>query len=102
MNGDDMTKFAALVLVAGLLCMALTMNWYKRSLDDPLSASGLSRAMFAAALVGTAAALGLLVYDVSAAGPGFRTIMEAVAIEAFALGGLAAYESIGVDDAKKD
>lgn len=101
MNGDDMTKLAALVLVAGLFCMALTMNWYKGALDDPLSASGLSRAVFTAALIGTAAALGLLVYDVSATGPGFRTIMEAAAIAAFAMGGLAAYESIGVDDAKK-
>lgn len=101
MNGDDMMMFVALLLMLGLLDMVLTMKWYTRALNDPLASPTLSRAVFAATLVGTVAALGLLVYDVSTAGPGCRTVLEAVAVGAAATSSVAAYEGIGVDDAKK-
>lgn len=101
MNGDDMTILAALFLVAGLFCMALMMNRYIRALDEPLSSPGPSRAVFAVSLLGTAAALGLSVYDVSVAGPGFRTFMEVGATGGFAMGSLAAYGSMGAAKAKR-
>lgn len=101
MNGDDMLMFVALLLVMSLLDMVLTMKWYARTLNDPLANPTLSRAVFAATLVGVVAASGLLVYDVSTAGPGYRTILEAVAIMGFGMGSLLAKRSMGVDDAKR-
>lgn len=86
-----MTGLAALLLVLGLASAALAMQWHARALDDPLSAWALSRTVLAAALIGTAAALGLLVCDVSATGPGFRTIMEGAATGGFVMGDLYAY-----------
>lgn len=101
MNGDDMTRLAALFLALGLASIVLAMRWYAGVLDDPLSTSGLSRAVFVVMLIATAAALGLLAYDVFTAGPGYRMILEIPAIVGFSMGCLLARESVAADDAKR-
>ena len=101
MDDDDMMVFVALFLMLTLFSMVITRRWCSALLGYGFMSPVLTRVMFAATLIETAAALGLLVYDASTAGPGCRTVLEAVAVGAAATSSVAAYEGIGVDDAKK-
>lgn len=102
MNDDDMMMFVALFLMLTLFSMVITQRWHSRIPGIGFTSPVLTRVMFAATLVETAAALGLLVYDASATGPSYRTVLEAVAVGAAARSGVCAYWSIGADDAKKN
>lgn len=110
-----MTGLAALLLVLGLASAALAMKWYERALDGPLPARALSRTVFAAALVATAAVLVLFCCDAFMSGrdvealaldgvgregrtvPVWRPIMEAVAFTGFAVSSLYAYGAVRED-----
>lgn len=96
-----MTGLAALLLVLGLASAALAMKWYERALDGPLPARALSRTVFAAALVGTAAVLVLSVCDVPSTGPGFRSFMEGTATGGFVMGDLYAYGVVREDRTRR-
>ena len=96
-----MTGLAALLLVLGLASAALAMKWYVRALDGPLPARALSRTVFAATLVGTAAVLVLSVCDVSATGLGFRPFMEGAATGGFVMGDLYAYGVVHEDRTRR-
>lgn len=101
MDDDDMMMFVALFLMLTLFSMVITRRWHSRIPSIGFTSPVLTRVMFAATLIETAAALGLFVYDASTAGPGCRTVLEAVAVGAAATSSMSAYGSIGADDAKK-